>query len=92
MRNPDAPATSSPRSKDTQEKDEHVSRLAPVEGVIMYKIVAVAFAVLCAVGPLSVSCQSYDDTVPVSNWRIDGGLQASCPGKDYPTTGWQGET
>ena len=58
----------------------------------MYKITAAALTVLCVFGPLDVSCQSYDDTVPASNWRIDGGLQASCPNKNYPATGWQGET
>ena len=58
----------------------------------MYRTVAVALDVLSLFGPLTAFCQSYDDTVPASDWQIAGGLQASCPNQNYPVSGWQGET
>ena len=79
-----------PKEQMIQGEDD--SRPVSVEEIRMSRSVAVAFAVLVVLGPLTASCQSYDDTISVSDWRIDGGLQASCPDKNNPTTGWQGET
>ena len=58
----------------------------------MCRIVVGSLAVLSLFGPLTAFCQSYDDTVPASDWRVAGGLQAACPNQDYPVSGWQGET
>ena len=63
-----------------------------IEKVRMYRVVAAALVALCLSGRLKAACQGYDDTVPASEWRIDGGLQASCPAQNYPTRNWQGQT